>query len=265
MLFITLFLYLAATIGYISYLITLKKGLSVASTSILGISFLVHAVTIILRYPELGHPPFIGIETLSFLAWTIVGIYLLVEWKYKVYVLGSIVSPIAFILLILTAIIPEGEIIVPPYLRSVWFPLHVGFAFLGNALFSLAFAAGIMYLVQERQVKGHHLGGIYKRLPSLDILDEINSMCLLTGFPLMTFGIITGFVWSKEVWGTFVNLNPRAVSSIITWLLYATLLTGRLTVGWRGRRAAVLAITGFAIVAATYFVTNIFWGGHAFR
>lgn len=265
MLFITLFLYLAATIGYISYLITLKKGISVVSTSILGISFLVHAVTIILRYPELGHPPFIGIETLSFLAWTIVGIYLLVEWKYKVYVLGSIVSPIAFILLMLTAIIPEGEIIIPPYLRSVWFPLHVGFAFLGNALFSLAFAAGIMYLVQERQVKGHHLGGIYKRLPSLDILDEINSMCLFTGFPLMTFGIITGFVWSKEVWGTFVNLNPRAVSSIITWLLYATLLTGRLTVGWRGRRAAVLAITGFAIVSATYFVTNIFWGGHAFK
>lgn len=265
MLFITLFLYLAATIGYISYLITLKKGISVASTSFLGISFLVHAVTIVLRYPELGHPPFIGIETLSFLAWTIVGIYLLVEWKYKVYVLGSIVSPIAFVLLLLTAVIPEGEIIVPPYLRSVWFPLHVGFAFLGNALFSLAFAAGIMYLVQERQVKGHHLGGIYKRLPSLDILDEINSMCLFTGFPLMTFGIVTGFIWSKEVWGTFVNLNPRAVSSIITWLLYATLLTGRLTVGWRGRRAAVLAITGFAIVSATYFAINIIWGGHAFR
>jgi len=219
MLSFTLFLYLAATIGYISYLITLKKGIS----------------TIVLRYPELGHPPFIGIETLSFLAWTIVGIYLLVEWKYKVYVLGSIVSPIAFVLLILMAIISEGKIDVPPYLHSVWFPLHVGFAFLGNALFSLAFAAGIMYLIQERQVKGHHLG------------------------------IITGFIWSKEVWGTFVNLNPRAVSSIITWLLYATLLTGRVTVGWRGRRAAVLAITGFAIVSATYFVTNIFWGGHAFK
>ena len=180
------------------------------------------------------------------------GIYLLVEWKYKVYVLGSIVSPIAFVLLILMAIISEGKIDVPPYLHSVWFPLHVGFAFLGNALFSLAFAAGIMYLIQERQVKGHHL-------------DDINSMCLFTGFPLMTFGIITGFIWSKEVWGTFVNLNPRAVSSIITWLLYATLLTGRVTVGWRGRRAAVLAITGFAIVSATYFVTNIFWGGHAFK
>lgn len=262
---ITLLLYLAATIGYISYLITLKKGISVASTSVLGISFLVHTISIVLRYPVLGHPPFIGIETLSFLAWTIVGIYLLVEWKYKVYVLGSIVSPLAFVLVLLTVVIPEGEIHVPSYLRSSWFPLHVGFAFLANAMFSLAFAAGVMYLIQEKQVKGHHLGGIYKRLPSLDILDEINSMCLFTGFPLMTFGFITGFIWSKEVWGSFINFNPRTVTSIITWLLYATLLTGRITVGWRGRRAAVLAITGFLIMIVTYFATNFIWGGHAFK
>jgi cytochrome c-type biogenesis protein CcsB len=262
---ITLFLYLAATIGYVSYLVTLKRGVSIASTAVLFVTFLLHAVTITLRYPELGHPPFIGIETLSFLAWTIVGIYLLVEWKFKVYVLGSIVSPIAFILLILTAVIPEGKIEVPPYLHSVWFPLHVGFAFLGNALFSLAFAAGVMYLIQERQVKRHHLGGIYKRLPSLEILDEINSMCLFTGFPLMTFGIMTGFAWSKEVWGTFLSLSPRAVSSLMTWLLYATLLTGRVTVGWRGRKAAVLAITGFSIMIVTYFAIIIIWGGHAFR
>lgn len=262
---ITLLLYLAAAVGYISHLITLKRGISITSTSILFVAFLLHVVEIALRYPKLGHPPFIGIETLSFLAWTIVGIYLLVEWKYKVYVLGSIVSPLASILLILTAVIPEGEVLVPPYLRSVWFPLHVGFAFLGNAIFSLAFAAGVMYLIQERQVKGHTLGGVYKRLPSLEILDEINSMCLFIGFPLMTFGIITGFAWSREVWGTFLNLNPRAVFSLITWILYATLLIGRVTVGWRGRRAADLAITGFSIVIISYFAINIIWGGHAFK
>lgn len=262
---ITLFLYLAATIGYISYLITLKKPISTASTLTLVVSFILHAAAITVRYPELGHPPFLGIETLSFLAWTIVGIYLLVEWRYKVYVLGSIVSPLAFILLLLTIIIPEGEIHVPPYLRSVWFPLHVGFAFLGNAIFSLAFAAGVMYLIQEKQVKGHHLGGIYKRLPSLEILDEINSMCLAIGFPLMTIGIITGFAWAKAAWGTFWVLNPRAISSLVTWILYATLLYGRLTVGWRGRRAAVLAITGFLIMIATYFAINFILGGHAFK
>jgi len=265
MLFITLFLYLAATAGYISYLITLKKPISLLSTSVLIVSFILHAAEITLRYPKLGHPPFIGIETLSFLAWAIVGIYLLVEWRYKVYVLGSIVSPIAFILLLLTVVVPEGEIHVPPYLRSVWFPLHVGFAFLGNAIFSLACAAGIMYIIQERQVKGHRLGGTYKRLPSLDVLDDINEMCLFIGFPLMTFGIITGFIWSKSAWGTFWNTSPRVVFSLITWLLYATLLTGRITVGWRGRRAAVYAITGFSIMIMTYFAINIIWGGHAFK
>lgn len=262
---ITIILYLAASAGYIYYLITLKKSIPKVTTTLLSISFIMHAAMIALRYPELGRPPFVGIETLSFLAWTIAGIYLLVEWRYKIYVLGSIVSPIAFILLLLTIIIHEGELQVPPYLKSVWFPLHVGFAFLGNAIFALAFTAGVMYLVQERQVKGHHLGEIYKRLPSLDVLDEINSMCLFAGFPLMTIGIVTGFAWSKSVWGTFWNLNPRAISSLIAWFLYATLLTGRLTVGWRGRKAADLAITGFVILIITYFITNLLWGGHAFK
>lgn len=264
-LYITLFLYLAATAGYISYLVTLKKPLSAVATSLLFISFLSHAIAITLRYPEVGHPPFLGIEALSFIAWTLVGMYLLVEWRFKVYVLGSIVSPLAFAMLIITTIVPDSFFHVPPMLRSVWFPIHVTFAFLGNAVFALAFAAGVMYLIQERQVKGHHLGEIYKRLPSLEILDEINSVCLSIGFPLMTFGIITGFVWSKAVWGTFLNLNPRAVSSLISWSLYAALFTGRLTVGWRGRRAAVLAITGFSIMIVAYFAINIFWGGHAFK
>lgn len=265
LLYITLFLYLAATAGYLSYLVTLKKPLSVAASAILFITFITHAVAITLRYPEVGHPPFIGMEALSFMAWTLVGIYLLIEWRFKVYVLGSIVSPLAFVMLAITAIIPDTFAHVPPVLRSVWFPIHVTFAFLGNAIFSLAFAAGVMYLIQERQVKGHHLGEIYKRLPSLEILDEINSVCLSIGFPLMTFGIITGFIWSKSVWGTFLNLNPRAFSSLITWVLYAALFTGRLTVGWRGRRAAVLAITGSSIIIISYFAINIFWGGHAFK
>ena len=264
-LYITLFLYLTATAGYISYLVTLKRSLATVSALVLLITFITHAVAITLRYPEVGHPPFLGIEALSFMAWTLVGIYLLVEWRFKVYVLGSVVSPLAFVLLLVTAVIPDSFFHVPPVLRSAWFPIHVTFAFLGNAIFSLAFAAGVLYLIQERQVKGHHLGEIYKRLPSLETLDAINSVCLSIGFPLMTLGIISGFVWSKSVWGTFLNLNPRAVSSLITWSLYAALFTGRLTVGWRGRRAAVLAITGFSILTVTYFVINIFWGGHAFK
>lgn len=265
MLFITLLLYFAATIGYISFLVTLKKGLSTTATILLVASFFLHIATIAQRYPELGHPPFLGMETLSFFAWAIVGIYLLVEWRFKAYVLGSIVSPLAFVLLLLSAIIPDSAIQPPPALKSGWFPLHVSFAFLGNAIFALAFAAGIMYIIQERQVKGHHLGAIYKRLPSLEILDEVNAMCLFIGFPLITLGIISGFAWGREAWGTFWVINPRSISSIITWLLYATLLTGRVTVGWRGKRAAVLAIIGFIAMLITYFLTNLLWGGHAFR
>ena len=116
----------------------------------------------------------------------------------------------------------------------------------------MAFGAGIMYLLMERELKTKKMGAIFKRLPSLNVLDDINYRCLTIGFPLLTLGIITGSIWAQNAWGSYWSWDPKETWSLITWFLYAALFHERMTVGWRGRRAAVLAILGFAAVLFTF-------------
>ncbi|MGD9334007.1 MAG: cytochrome c biogenesis protein CcsA, partial [Desulfobacterales bacterium] len=101
-----------------------------------------------------------------------------------------------------------------------------------------------------------------KRLPSLELLDTTGYACIVTGFTMLTLGLITGFIYAKSVWGRFWGWDPKEVWSGITWLLYAALLHQRLTVGWRGRRAAIMAIIGFAVILFTFFGVNFLLQGH---
>jgi cytochrome c-type biogenesis protein CcsB len=144
--------------------------------------------------------------------------------------------------------------------------VHVTLAFLGYAVFAIAFIAGIMYLLQERRVKRKKFSPLYFRLPSLDTLDSINYKCLTFGFPLMTMGIISGAVWANSAWGGYWRWDPKETWALITWFLYAALLHGRLTIGWRGRRAAIFAIIGFLCLLFTFLGVNLLLTGeHSFK
>ena len=138
---------------------------------------------------------------------------------------------------------------------TYWLPLHVTLALLGNAFFALAFAVSVVYLLLRRQLKNKRMTGLSRSLPALETLDRLNKIFLVWGFPFTTLGILTGSVWAHAQWGTYWSWEPRQITSALTWLLYGILLHGRLTAGWRGRKAAVWTIAGFMIVLA-YFL----WG-----
>jgi cytochrome c-type biogenesis protein CcsB len=118
-----------------------------------------------------------------------------------------------------------------------------------------------MYLLQERMLKSKKFSTLYHRLPPLEALDSINYKCLTFGFPLMTMGIISGAVWAESAWGTYWSWDPKETWALITWFLYAALLHGRLTVGWRGRRAAIFAIIGFICLLFTFLGVNLLLSG----
>ena len=201
-------------------------------------------------------------ESLIFFSWCLVLVYLVITVRYKVPVVGAFVMPVTLILMAAAAFMPDkgvGEI--PPALKSYWLPFHVTFSFLGDALFGLAFGAGVMYLIQERQLKRKRPGAFYYRLPSLEVLDAINYRSLTVGFPLLTLGIITGSIWAQYAWGTYWSWDPKETWSLITWLIYAALLHARLSVGWRGRKAAWFAIVGFFAVLFTFLGVNLLLSG----
>jgi cytochrome c-type biogenesis protein CcsB len=257
-----LFLYLFGTGASLAYLILLRKKFSQLGTIALTGGFIVHSLALVSRYMEAGHTPITNLhESLSFFAWSIVAVYLLLNLKYRVNVLAAFISPIAAVLIILASLFPKEILPVAPVLQSFWLPIHVILAFIGDALFALAFAAGVMYLIQEKQIKSKKIGPFYHRLPALTVLDDLNYHCLSLGFPLLTLGIITGSVWAESAWGSYWSWDPKETWSLITWFLYAALLHGRLTVGWRGRKAAIFAIVGFAALVFTFLGVNLVLSG----
>ncbi|MBI3077899.1 MAG: c-type cytochrome biogenesis protein CcsB [Deltaproteobacteria bacterium] len=255
---LTTIVYLAGTALYLLYLALARPGLARAGRAALALGFVLHTALLGLRMLEIGYPPVASLgDSLSLLTWLLVGGYLVVSLKRGTMVLGSFVSPIAAALMVSAWILPRATSPLTPGLHSVWIPIHVWLVLSGEAIFALAFCAGIMYLFQERQLKTKQLGLLARRLPSLELLDRLNWRLLTIGFPLLTFGFIAGMVVAASAWGAFWSWDPKQVWALITWLLYAVQLHSRLTAGWRGRRAAILSIVGFVVLLFTFLGVNL--------
>ena len=258
--------YFLGTITYLSYILALKEALSKIAAKVILVGFALHTLAFIARYAEAGHMPVTNLyESLSFFAWAIIGVFLVINQKYKVKVLGAFLVPLALIFMISGLSLPQEIVPVAPALITFWHPFHVFFAFLGDAIFALAFCCGVMYLIQDRLLKSQSVGAITRRLPSLKVLDDLNYQSLIFGFPLLTLGIITGAIWAEYAWGRYWGWDPKETWSLITWFLYAALLHQRLAIGWRGRRAAIMAIVGFSAILFTFLgVTYLLPGLHAY-
>ena len=263
----TLVIYLAATVAYLIYLVKPQEKLGRAARWLITTGFVVHCAYTLDRYFEAGHTPITNLhESLSFFSLSIVGIYLVFERRYRVFILGSFVTPVALLVMLTATGFPSAIAPLNPALKSKWLAVHTTMAFFGYAAFAVAFGAAIMYLIQEHFLKNKKLGPLYQKLPSLDVLDEINYRCLTIGFPLLTFAIITGAIWAESAWGTYWSWDPKETWSLITWFVYAALLHGRLTTGWRGKKAAILAIIGFFVLLFTFLGVNLFLPGlHSYK
>jgi cytochrome c-type biogenesis protein CcsB len=222
---------------------------------------------IFFQYYAMGAAPVLTLKSaLSFFAWTILGAYLVFHLKFRLMVLGSFIAPLVACLLIISSAIPSTEVMVKPIFRSLWLTVHVSTSFVGNGMLAVTFVAGIMYLVQERQIKKKKLGTVYSRLPSLATLDSINHYSLIWGFCFLTIGMITGAIYAQYALGSYWRWDPKEIWSLITWLFYAALLHERLAVGWRGRRTAIMAIIGFVVLSFTFIGASLWLSDyHSFR
>jgi cytochrome c-type biogenesis protein CcsB len=263
---ITLLGYLAASCGYLVHIASGRCTAEKIGRWLIRGSFVLHCATLVLRFVEAGYTPVTNLhESLSFFAWCITGIFLLFDFRYGLAVLGAFLAPLALLLMVIGNAVPRQLAQPSPILDSWWFPIHVSLAFLGNAVFTVAFIAGVMYLLQERMLKSKRLSALFFRLPSLDTLDTLNYRCLTWGFPLMTMGIVSGAAWAHSTWGSYWRWDPKETWALISWFVYAALLHGRLAIGWRGRRAALFAIIGFLCLLFTFLGVNLLLSGlHSF-
>lgn len=256
-------IYLVGSVGYFVYLIKANEAAQKAAYRVMALGFALHTGSVIASTIALGHFPITGLrEGLVLFSWAVVGAFLLFQLKVNLKILGAFVSPLAVMLLLLSPLFPPTVVLKASVFKSGLLVMHVGLTILGDAVFALAFVGGFMYLVQERQIKSKNFGFFYKRFPSLESLDKLNHYCLVVGFPLLTVGLMLGFLYAGMVWKSYWHWDPKEVLAVATWLIYAVLLHERLAVGWRGRRAAIMAIVGFCAVLATFIGANYFLEGH---
>jgi len=263
----TLFFYFLATFHYALFLISQREriGKVCQLTTIVGFAF--NTMFLIYQMVDKGHVPMTDIrESLIFFSWAIVLIYLVLEYRWNIRVLGAFIITIAFLLILASTLFAPSTAPLPQYFSSGWLGVHTTLAFLADAAFAIAFCIAMMYIIQERQLKHKSPGGFYRRLPPLDVLDDLSYRAIVMGFPLLTLAMVTGSIWADSAWGSYWGWEPKEIWSLITWLIYASYLHARLVTGWRGRKAAYLAVFAFLIVLFTFLGVNLLLPGrHAFK
>jgi len=260
---LTLVAYFGGTAAYLAYVFAQREGFSRAGAVCLAAGWLAHTGDILRRTLMEGRLPMATPgEALFIFGWTLTAIFLLLTWRSPIRILGALVAPCAALLATAVWLLPPRPGRVSPLLQGFWLHLHVVLALLGTAALTLAGLGGLLYLLQERQLKQKRFGFFYRRLPSLTQLDTLNHWCLTLGFPLLTLGIITGSLYAQLALGRFFNWDPKEVLTLIAWLIYAVLLHERLTVGWRGRRAAWLALGGLGVMAAAFVGASLWFSGY---
>ena len=262
--YLTLVIYCVGTFGFLLYLLRPQTLFARLAFYITIIGFVFHSLIFTYRYFTYAYFPVTDLhQSLFFFAWCLVIVFIIFNIKQKIPSLGLFVTPLALIFLITSvSIFNRGPIPIPPALRSMWLPIHTTLAFLGEAFFAFAFCVGIMYFIQENQIKNKKWGLFFHRLPSLQTLDYLNYLCLSFGFLFLTLGIITGSIWAEFAWGSYWSWDQKETWALVTWLIYAALLHGRLVVGWRGKRAALFSVIGFAVVLFTFLGVNLLLPSH---
>ncbi len=148
-----------------------------------------------------------------------------------------------------------------PALHSVWFVIHIIAAATAGAAFNIGAIAAILYLVRSRAEERGEVRGYLARIPSAETLDRVSYRFHAFAFPLWTFTIAAGAIWAQYAWGRFWGWDPKETWSLVTWIIYAVYLHARATVGWKGHRAAVVAIIGVASFWFNFIGINLLVSG----
>lgn len=271
MLSVTTFVYGLAAFVYLVAFVFKKPAIGrIASwTALIGAAG--NVAGFILRWVEsyelgIGHAPLSNLyESLVFFALMIVVVFLFVEYRQGNRMMGVFSTPLAFWAMAYASLSPSiNDRIQPliPALKSNWLIAHVVTCFIGYAAFAVAFAISLMYLMKRRDPDNSR--PFLSLFPPLDSLDELILQLVKFGFLFLTVGIITGAVWANSAWGRYWGWDPKETWSLITWLVYATMLHLRVFLSWRGKIFAIFAIIGFVAVLFTYFGVNYLPGLHSY-
>lgn len=252
------FFFLIAALFYGTALLMARPKLAWAGWALLLVGFGEGMFGIVARWILGGRAPLSNMYesfTFAIIGMVLVALIFELATRAKVAGFGSAILGFIFMVIAHKAPIFDSQIRpLMPALQSSWLTYHVVTIMLSYSAFALSFFVSLAFLAKD------FLGGdkraMLRRMPSLDDMDVFNYKIIAVGFPLLTIGIILGAVWAATAWGRPWGFDPKETWSAITWLVYAIYLHVRYLAGWKGRKAAFMAILGFACVLFTYLGVN---------
>jgi len=231
------------------------------ATALMLLAFILLFVAVIARGLSNGHVPWGNMYEFSITgALTFTGAYLVALRKYDLRWLGLFISLAALLTLgtAITLLYRDSAPLVPA-LKSTWLIIHVVAAIISGGVFLLSNVIAGAYLYLDARERGAGRPAWATRLPTLDVLDQLSYRLVAFVFPLWTFSVIAGAIWAESAWGRYWGWDPKETWAFITWVAYAAYLHARVTVGWKGRRAAWLCLFAGSTFLFNYVYVNV-WG-----
>jgi ABC-type uncharacterized transport system permease subunit len=234
------------------------RRLPTIAAAVLAAAIAVHVAELAVYAREFHELPLVGLgPSLSVLALLIAAGSLGLATLGRTGPVGLVLVPVAAAVVAIAEIVGVRPSHQPTVFRGPWFVFHVVLAFLGYAGLTVAFAAGLMYLVQFRELKSKHFGAIFRFFPPLDTLDRIGRGALLSGISFLTLSLLVGWAWTERFGRPMSVGNPKVVWGILTWLVFAVALGARLGGGRPARRAALASVLGFGLVVLGYLLLRL--------
>ncbi|HUW77599.1 MAG TPA: c-type cytochrome biogenesis protein CcsB [Candidatus Nanopelagicaceae bacterium] len=231
------------------------------AVSLTALAFALHLAGVVTRGMSAHRVPWGNMYEFSITAsMALAGAYLLLMKRLGLRWLGLFVSFVVLIVLGTAVTLlyrPSAPLV--PALKSTWLAIHVSAAIISGGVFLLASLVSALYLYLDHResMGGRPLWAL--RMPSLEALDLLAYRLIAFVFPIWTFAVIAGAIWAESAWGRYWGWDPKETWAFITWVGYAAYLHARVTVGWRGRRAAWLCLLAGSTFLFNYVYVNI-WG-----
>ena len=284
-------LYVTAAVGFFLHLAYRRPGSLRAARALAYAGVVAHAASLVARGIAAGRVPWGNLfEYVAVVGLLVVAAFLVMERRFAASTVGGFVLTLAVAGMGAARLVyvPPGPLV--PALDSYWLLIHVSLGILATALFTLGTVCSVLYLIQDRrdrktalsatvpvkepvlvgaagerpddyapaeQTDGEGKPARPGRLPPAEALDRFAYRAIVFAFPVWTMAVILGAVWAEQAWGRYWAWDPKEVWAFITWVLFAGYLHARATVGWRGRRAAVLAILGFVALMFNLVIVNL--------
>ncbi len=251
--------YFYVTYLYAIYFFREKNTAGTRASRVLRITLVLHTLEILLRGIYYQHFPVATVwEAFSVIALAVAVIYAYIEYRSQNKTTGYYILIFVFFIQLFSSAFFDVPANIPDFLTSPLFVFHVSSAILGYSSFIISAIYGLMYLMLFHEIKQSHFGIVYRRLPSLEELSEMNTRAAKIGLFFLTLAILLGLGMSGKVYQSFSPLDAKAMITYLAWGIYAMVVYGKTKGQWPGRTMALLSLSGLVVILFSMIVVNLF-------